>query len=123
MRTFFFIGVVLWAFLPGKGQAQTPREIMSIVIYEPQQVAGESFILVTHADGTQKKYLLRDRTWWLGARQTSLIENEAIIVRVFAEYFAQGWEVFSVSEKFFRVSNLERERYFTRYLLARPKTN
>ncbi len=121
MRTLFLISIALWAFLPGHLLAQVPREVMSIVLYEQEQIQGDAFILVTHSDGTQQRYPLKDLIWWQTPRNDPFAENEALIVRVFAEYLAQGWEVFSVSEKTFRESEQDEQRSFTRYLLWRFK--
>lgn len=123
MRALFFIGIALWAFLPGRLLAQVPREVMSIVIYEQEQATRDAFILVTHAGGQQQRYTLRGLNWLQGVQSPPFAENEALIVRVFAEYFAQGWELISVSQKVFRTSELGRQRSFTRYLLSRPKVN
>lgn len=121
MRTRLLISIALWAFLAGHLPAQVPREVMSIVLYEQERVQGDAFILVTHSDGTQQRYPLKDLIWWQTSRNDPFAENEALIVRVFAEYLAQGWEIFSVSEKTFRKSEQEAQRNFTRYLLWRPK--
>lgn len=77
---------------------------MSIVLYEQEQIHGDALILVTHSDGAQQRYPLKDLIWWQTSCNDPFADNEALIVQVFADYLAQGLEVLSVSEETFRES-------------------